>query len=141
MWSRWSNLKSPSNWSGPAIYRIGLCNSDKIVPIQRFIGSDTKGLLCIGKTNNFERRRRNFVRGIRNGTGHSEANLLHILEKLPSFRTHYPNREYEYSYFKVNLHRNLDNLEEKFIKAYVRQFSEVPPLNSAIPKRYGDWEI
>ena len=138
-WSDWQKLVQPASYNGPAVYRIRLCDSGVTVSIKRFLGSDDDGLLCIGKASNLERRRKQFISGTTNGGGHSEANLLHILEKVTSLSANYPNREYEYSYVKVNNPGEEDLLEEKHIKAYVKRFGEVPPLNSAIPNRYDKW--
>ena len=139
MWSAWAKLAQAANYNGPAVYKVRLCCSGATVSINRFLGSDKDGLLCIGKTSNLERRRKDFINGITSENGHSEGNLLCILEEKTSLSTKYPNREYEYSYIKAKSNGEEDTLEEKHIKAYVKQFGEAPPLNSSIPNRYGDW--
>jgi hypothetical protein len=45
----------------------------------------------------------------------------------------------EYSYTEVPNIAELEIEEERNIKLYCKQFGEVPPLNSAIPNRYGKW--
>ncbi len=138
-WSAWRRITQEANCNGPAIYRIRLCDdSGNPISIQRFFGSDDDGLLCIGKTTNMERRRKNFKRGLEKGVGHSEANFLHILEKHTSLLAKYRTRQYEYSYCRVR-ESELDALEEKSIKKYVKEFGEPPPLNSNIPSRDGRW--
>jgi hypothetical protein len=139
MWSAWIKLEQAANYNDPAVYKIRLCRSGAPVSISRFLGSDDDGLLCIGKTSNLEQRRKDFINGITNGNGHSEGNLIYILERITSLSVNHPNREYEYSYIKAKRNGEKDTLEEKHIKAYVKQFGEAPPLNSSIPNRYGVW--
>jgi hypothetical protein len=99
---------------------------------------DQDGLICIGKTGDMEGRRKQFMNGLNGRFGHSEGNLLHILEKISPLRTTYEGYRYQYSFAKLD--GGLEGKEEeRQIKAYVKQFGEVPPLNSAIPDRYGNW--
>ncbi|MBA4383442.1 MAG: hypothetical protein C0410_01775 [Anaerolinea sp.] len=137
-WLTWIKINESSNYSKCAIYRIRICSKGKPEIIQRFLGKDGDGLLCIGKTTDMERRRKQFVRGLTGVFGHSEANLLHILETVSPLGVMFKEREYEYSYARI-AKGDEDKAEEAEIKAYVKRFGEVPPLNSAIPDRYGDW--
>jgi hypothetical protein len=138
VWSNWYKIDKESEYSDFAVYRIRICNKGKPEIIQRFLGKDVDGLLCIGKTTDMEKRRKQFVRGLTDGSGHSEGNLLHILETVSPLGVIYKERVYEYSYAMV-AEGDEDRAEEEEIKAYVKRFGEVPPLNSAIPDRYGDW--
>ncbi len=79
---------------------------------------------------------RDFVRGLEHGRGHSEANLLHILEKSTPLKRVLPRRIYQYRFRPARNKADANKLEEGLIKRYVKRFGEVPPLNSAIPNRY-----
>jgi len=115
-----------------------MCHNGKPIEIRRFLGIDRNGILCIGKTTQLASRRKQFIRGLGGIFGHSEGNLLHILETISPIEVKFPDREYEYSYAVVAI-GDEDITEEEEIKAYVKEFGEVPPLNSAIPNRFGDW--
>ena len=137
VWSSWRELEKLEQevYDGPAVYRIRICDSGKIVSIQRFLDSDDRGLLCIGKATHLKKRLGQFKRR----RNHSEAELLSILEEHTSLSARYPNGEHEYSYIEVKNPGEENKLEEKYIKAYVKRFGETPPLNSAIPYRDCSW--
>jgi len=138
VWSDWCSIDKPTDYKHCAVYEIRLCCQKTPISISRFLGVDERGLLCIGKAKSMEKRRKQFVNSRKEGDGHSEGNLLHRLEIDSTISTRYPDPEYEYSFAKVNPGQE-NRLEEQEIKAYVKQFGEVPPLNSAIPNRYGVW--
>lgn len=137
-WSGWRALDYPCAHDGAAVYEIRIVRSGRPLRIGRFLRRDTRGLLCIGMTDNMRRRHRSFLRGLEQGRGHSEANLLHRLEKSTSLKRLVPRRVYQYRFRPARARRHAEILEEHLIKRYVKQFGEVPPLNSAIPKRYED---
>lgn len=137
-WSDWKEINQSANYNQPAIYRVRLVREGKPVQICRFLGTDKDGILCIGKTTNMDSRRKQFVKALIGTFGHSEGNLLQILEKVSPLTALYPYRQYEYSFAKVS-GTDKDTIEEVQIKSYVKLFGEVPPLNSAIPKRYNSW--
>jgi len=140
-WSDWRALDTAAQYIGRAVYKIRLSHNSLSVSIPRFLGVDTAGILCIGKTTNMENRRIQFIRGIQKGRGHSEANLLHLLRHHSPLMTTFPNHQYEYTFVQIQDFGEETVVEEAEIKAYVRTFGEVPPLNSAIPDRYGVWHI
>lgn len=137
-WSGWRNIINPSNYNKCAIYRIRLCERGNPVHIHRFLGIDDCGILSIGRTTNLEQRRKQFINALKGIFGHSEGNLLNILEQVSPLLSLYPDRDYEYSFVEVST-TNMNDIEEEQIKAYVKIFGEVPPLNSAIPNRYEAW--
>jgi hypothetical protein len=139
-WSAWKLLDLYAQYTGPAVYNIRLCRQTVPAAIPRFLGTDPSGLLCIGKTTNMEKRRLQFLRGIEKGRGHSEANLLYILRQYSTLEIDYRDYGYEYRFVPVEAGQ-ARALEETEIKTYVRTFGEAPPLNSAIPDRYGTWHI
>lgn len=138
-WSNWRSLQHPANYAGHAVYKIRRSNSGTPARISRLLGVDEHGLLCIGQTANMERRCKQFIRGLERGRGHSEGNLLHLLQKHTSFPRNYSDFEYEYSFAQTRSRRHTSQREEREIKAYAKQHGEPPPLNSAIPNRYGNW--
>jgi hypothetical protein len=136
-WSDWRDVNQPADHKGCAVYRIRLCNQTGPVRISRFLGTDDDGLLCIGKTIHMDYRRKQFVNSLKDGeSAHSEGRLLHFLEKESPLLKFHPKPKYQYSFAKVSSGQE-SKIEEEQIKAYVRRFGEVPPLNSAIPNRYG----
>ena len=137
-WSDWRDINQSAGYKECAVYRIRLCDQKGPVRISRFLGADGDGILCIGKTAHMEYRRKQFVNGLKGKYAHSEGNLLYILEQVSPLLKSYPRPAYQYSFAIVSAGQE-DKIEEQEIKAYVRLFGEVPPLNSAIPDRYGQW--
>jgi len=137
-WSDWRDISMPAFYNANAVYRIRLMNPGGPASINRLLGVDNNGLMCIGKTKNMEERRKQFANGLNGKYGHSEGNLLHILKQASSLPVAYPNAKYQYSFAKTDLGLE-GKIEQQQIKVYVKEFGEVPPLNSAIPNRYGDW--
>lgn len=111
--------------------------------IPRFFDKDPNGILSLGKAGDMERRRKQFVDGWKKQRAHSEGILLSILEKYAVHRidAKYPNSDFFYSYLGLETEQRAIQEERWLIKKYVMHFGEVPPLNSAIPKRYDypDW--
>jgi len=138
-WSKWRDIEKEAGYNGWAIYKISMKRDNKTVPIPRFLGIDKKGLLCIGITKEFEERLKQFKRGWKTGQGHSEANLLHLLDKHTNIKKQFKNYKCHYSFKKITRNQNLDDLESQKIKDYVKKYGEVPPLNSAIRYRYEEW--
>ena len=93
-------------------------------------------------TTDMERRRKQFISGEQRCQGHSEGNLLFLLKKYSPFKAKHDNSKYEYHFQKVGTTDEAKKKETKLIKDYVKQYGEVPPLNSAIPDRYEEksWE-
>jgi hypothetical protein len=104
-------------------------------PVTRFLGTDKFGVLAIGSTANMEGRRRDFVTGLRNCTRNAEARLLHLIEVFSIFNQKYRGCSYEYSFRKSPSKFEARRLEIRWMKAYVKKFGEVPPLNSVLPGR------
>jgi hypothetical protein len=132
-------MDSSSSHRSAAVYQIRLSSESKPVVIARFLAEDSEGLLSIGMTNDMERRRRAFVRSLRKGRGHSEGNLLWVLDRFSQHREWRCGAEYEYRYAPVENESVAHTQEELLLKRYFLRFGEVPPLNSAIPNRFGEW--
>ena len=131
-------IKKPAHHSGPAVYLVRIRIDGVTQALPRFLGEDKYGRLTIGMTGNMENRRRQFMRGLASGRGHSEANLLHQLLGLRPFRSRLPGCVYEYRFTRTRTRGAAGHLEETLLKDYLRRFGEVPPLNSVIPNRYSD---
>jgi hypothetical protein len=142
--SEWKKITEPSNCNEPAVYKIRLKdNEGSVVSINRFLGKDEEGILCIGETENMERRRKKFARGIQHGTAHSEARLIYLIKThCRIFKEKYADAQYEYCFEEAITKEEAKMKEVKLIKNYVKQYGEGPPFNSAIPKRFDkeSWE-
>lgn len=137
-WSRWAPLSRDCEHERPAVYEVRVCGPRGPLPLGRLLQRDPRGLLCVGMTKNMLSRHCGFLNGLERGRGHSEANLLHRLEKSTPLKRVMPRRVYQYRFRPVRNRADAKKLEERLIKGYVKRFGEVPPLNSAIPNRYLD---
>ena len=133
----WRAISEPTNHNGFAVYGIRLLNNHVVIPINRFLGTDTEGLLTIGMTTNLESRRNQFIRGLTRGYGHSAANLIFILKRdSPEFTNLAPEPEYQIAYRIAESSAQARKLESEFTKKYFNSFGECPPLTSVLPNRY-----
>ena len=141
-WSGWTPVSEVTSHSSCAVYRIRTTQSGKPIKIARFLGVDQQGLLSYGMTTNMKSRLRSFNHGLQRGTANSEANLMRLLRLFTKLNRLYPNSRLDYSFMKYGSKAEADLIEEILIKAYVIQYGEVPPLNSAIPQRFNlvNWE-
>ena len=136
-WSDWQDLGAAVP-TAPGVYQVRSCRPGGAGhTLPRLLAEDVEGTLIIGQSSNLERRRRAFQRRIRVGRGHSEANLLHRLRD--AFRSHAKAGVLAQVEWRVAITDEPTTVEEQLIKAYVLTFGEPPPLNAAIPNRYGDW--
>jgi hypothetical protein len=135
-WTPWEAVEAPSATKGSAVYRFRLIGpSGRPLSIPRFMREDPDGILSIGVSGNMDRRRRRFIRGFSKGRGHSEANLLYIINKYSALHG-VKLDQIQYSYSSCPTKQVAEELEEALIKRYFLTFGEPPPLNSAIPRRY-----
>lgn len=120
------------------IYRVRWLRGGKAVHPDRFLGSDSLGILAIGQAKSLEVRRSLFVRAAESRrASHSEGKLLgHLVYfgVLPENTL----GELHWEYRTCGA-ETLDREEEAEIKAYVLQFGQTPPLNCVIPNRHGEW--
>ena len=87
-----------------------------------------------------ESRRKQFIYAVEKGSGHSEGNLLYLLLRHSPLKARFPNHRVEFRFRPETDKQAANAAEARLIKAYIREFGEVPPLNSAIPDRYGSWD-
>jgi len=139
-WSEWQSLTQKAGHDGPAVYELRLVTAAGPIPVPRFLAIDQRGLLAIGETGNMDSRRRQFIRATETCSGHSEGNLLYYLLRHSPLNKVHPEHRLEYRFRKEADKGAAKIGEARMIKAYIREFGEVPPLNSAIPDRYGNWE-
>jgi hypothetical protein len=138
-WYDWRPLRDQPDYGGPAVYELRIATDDRPIAIPRFLGTDVRGVLSIGETGGMAFRHRQFISAIEKCYGHSEVNLLYYLLRYTPLNKLHPKHCLEYRFRKERAKQAAKLAEARLIKAYVRQFGEAPPLNSAIPDRYGDW--
>lgn len=134
-WSRWKALDVASGHRGPAVYQIRLARGRTAVVLRRLLESDPEGLLAIGETSALENRRRQFLRGLTTGAGHSEANLIWILSRETPTKKLFRNAVVEYRFCHAGTKAEAVQLERDEVWQYARRFGEVPPFNSSFPGR------
>lgn len=134
-WSQWLKLEQPSGHHGPALYEIRAVRDNSPLQVQRLLGPDPSGVLAIGETRAFEERRLQFRSGVRNGAGHSEANLIWVLRRTSAVRTLLRDSMLEYRFFAARTKAAAIALEKGRLWKYARKFGEVPPFNSSFPGR------
>jgi hypothetical protein len=110
----------------------------KAIAINRFLGTDKKGILSIGKAAGMEKRRRKFLSGLRGHKVHSEAHLLFLLAKYSRLQPRHRDRQYQLRFLALESRHQAKKKESELIKDYVKRYGEVPPLDSAIPNRNDD---
>lgn len=135
VWSPWKPIAEPARGDEAAAYRVRLICASVPALIPRFLGVDHSGILALGESHHFDRRRRQFCRALRCGQGHSEGNLLWWLSLHSALLRQFPGASYEYSVCALRSKAEAKAMEAELIKEYVVEFGEVPPLNSAMPGR------
>ena len=135
-WTKWRSAEKEVGYTGPAVYRIRMVRNHKPFQIHRFLSVDKRGIFAIGQTVNVENRRKRLKRSLASGRGHAEANLLFLLPNYSRLKKVYKGYAVEYSFAKVRSKKAAERRERDLLKRYVKQFGEVPPLNSVIPYRY-----
>jgi hypothetical protein len=130
------------NYQGAAIYKVRLTNANhNPFSLERLLKVDDQGIICIGETGNMKRRRAQFLSAINGANGHSEMNLVYYLNEYTDFKKKFEDAKFQYCFCECTDKAESKSEEEKLIKVYFKEFGEVPPLNSAIPNRYENWEF
>jgi len=137
--SKWRFVDEQVEYDSHAAYEVRLVNRlGKAIPINRFLGTDEKGILSIGMTTGMEKRRRKLFSGLRGNNVHSEAHLLFLLTEYSRLQTRHRERQYQLRFLPLGSRAQAKKTESRLIKDYVKRYGEVPPLNSAIPNRNDD---
>jgi len=138
--SNWTNCgqiqKSTIEDSG--IYRVRWMRGSRPIHPNRCLGRDDLGILAIGKAISLNTRRAAFVRAVEStSANHSEGKLLGILVGYSTF----PHNVLKQLFWECRVCRTkgLAYEEELEIKRYILSFGQTPPLNCAIPNRFGEW--
>ena len=137
---RWTSISERPVRDLAGVYAVRLVDGDRSPRlVRRFLDEDDEGLLCLGQSKNLEQRRTQFINGVQKCVGHSEANLLHLLGLHARTRAR-AQLENVLSMLEWRVeYCSPKKREEELIKSYIKRFGEAPPLNSAIPNRYGLW--
>jgi len=120
----------------PAAYKVFPPDGKWPKGIHRFLGIDNERVLFYGKTGDLKGRLKALLRSIGQKDGHSEGNLIHILNREADG---FGIQQVMFSYKAEDTEEAATEEEERLIKKYIQRFGEVPPINSAIPKRNGPW--
>ncbi len=140
-WTDWLNIDGKCNYQDPAVYKVRLIGaSGNRCQLNRLLKADKEGIMCIGSTGNMKQRRQKFLSGVNRAKDHSEMNLVYYLKAYTNFPNRFKDTNFQYSICECSDVAESKKEEEKLIKSYFKEFGEVPPLNSAIPKRYEGWE-
>jgi hypothetical protein len=141
-WMDWLNINDKCNYQGPAVYKVRLTNANgSACTLERLLKADKEGIMCIGHTSNMKQRRAQFLSAMNGASGHSEMNLVYYLKAYTNFPNRFKDTNIQYSFCKCSDVTESKKEEENLIKSYFKEFGEVPPLNSAIPNRYENWEF
>lgn len=111
------------------IYFIYCYNKNRPRKIGRTLKIDDKGLLFIGKAVNLQRRLKNFIRGIKEGKGHSGG------ARFRFYNLSNKRKLGNCLKFKVNYKCPPEHWEAKSLSEYWDKFGELPPLNAQEPAR------
>jgi hypothetical protein len=138
VWSSWRPLKVACERWEPAVYQMRMMTGAEPKQINRFRGTDQGGLLTIGQTTSMEQRRLNFLTAINKCRGHSAGNLLFLLLNYCNMGPSVTTECIQYRYVELASEMDAMHAEALLVRAYILKHCEPPPLNSAIPDRYGN---
>ena len=139
-WTDWFNIDDKCDYRGPAVYKVRLTNANgNACTLERLLRADEEGIMCIGRASDMKQRNAQFLTAIKAAYGHSEMNLVYYLNGYTDFKKKFKDGQFHYCFCKCADVAESKSEEEKLIKSYFLKFGEVPPLNSAIPKRYELW--
>jgi hypothetical protein len=146
-WNDWVPLNLKIDYKLPAVYEIRLKNLNK--GIQRWLKEDSEGILCIGKTKNLNKRRKQFIASLSKKSQHSEARtLVVIFNESNNFKNKYSlnledlHKNLEIRYRKYDTNSKATQGEKERLNQYILDHGETPPLNLNIPGRKKDgWTL
>ncbi len=153
IWSAWENILKANDYDQYVVYELRLVNlSKKPIEINRFLKPDKNGILYIGERRSMKSCILDVKAAIKEPERHMAGILIHYLFKNSDgfkryLKTIGVNKMediqnlIEYRFIKVNSKALKKKVEEYFIKDYVKEFGEPPPLNSTIPKRNESWAL
>lgn len=143
-WTEWRSISDATDSWGPAVYEIRLAVGGNPRPINRFGGTDPHGVLTIGESKSMEQRRLDFITAIDKCYKHSAGNLLHLILKFCQMPPEVNREAIQYHFAPMPTQEDAKHAEALLVRRYILSYAEPPPLNSAIPDRYGtsygEWE-
>lgn len=144
-WNDWRPISVACGRWKPAVYQMRLLQGGQPRRINRFRGSDEHGLLTIGETKSMEQRRLDFITAINKCYKHSAGNLLYLIFNYCRMGPEVTADAVEYRYVEMETEDDAKHAEALLVRQYILRHCEPPPLNSAIPDRYGErygkWEV
>jgi hypothetical protein len=118
------------------------------IPIPTLLGgTDSSGLVNIGETDNFERRRNDIIKGIEKCDKHSAGILFRYMRLFTRLSELWPGNELQYQYTQADSKQHAEDLEARAVKEYFIRFGQMPLLNRSMPKPFDDivwnelWEL
>jgi len=135
--SDWNSISidNETGYDGHGVYRILATKGGKAVKIPRFRKVDEGGVLVIGRTDNIERRRKQFVKSSRGNHGHSEGKQWWLVKHFSNFGEEF---SLMFDFTRLKSREEAKKMERREIQDYFKKFLELSPLNSIMPKR-NDW--
>ena len=109
------------------VYKIIAVRDGQRIPINRFLGTDNKGVLYIGKATSFIDRVIDLKKSISpdyNGTAHICGRRY---KSNPNIAKFFP---YDILHIELIQADNPEELEKKLLREYASVYGEVPPLNA-----------
>ena len=130
-------IDNPEFWhslpSKPGVYTIiALSNSNKPNALNRVGGIDKDGILYYGKTGNIQDRLRMLWRTIQKDYKANAHPFGKRYKEFAILRKSFPISTLVVTF---SIEKSPEIVESKLIKYYVNKYGEVPPFNSAIPKK------
>ncbi|MFC1949015.1 hypothetical protein ACFLW0_02450 [Chloroflexota bacterium] len=150
-WTNWEDINRINelreNYCWPGVYKIRIADVDcNPFQIDRFLGSDSEGIVVIGNSINVFNRVRNFLKAYE-GKYHkhsagSRAFLLRAflgMGKTNFTRNIYRDGRLMFTAVKLNSKPEAILEEEELLKVYFLTYGELPPLNRALPDDKVEW--
>jgi hypothetical protein len=138
IWTNWQSISLECGRWRPAVYQMRLVWHGEPRQIDRFRGTDPAGLLTIGETKSMEQRRLDFITAMSKCYKHSAGNLLYLILKYCRMGADVTPEAVEYRYVELPTEGDAKHAEALLVRQYILRHCEPPPLNSAIPDRYGE---
>lgn len=109
------------------IYKIIAVKENKIVPVYRFLGIDTDGILYIGKATSYVDRVIGLVKSISPKYKGSSHICGRRYKSNPNIAKQFL---FETLFLEIIQSVEPETLEKKLLKEYFDKFGEAPPLNA-----------
>lgn len=122
-----SNVISERHAGKGGVYKIIAVRDGRTIPVNRFLGTDTEGVLYIGKATSFIKR----VIDLKKSIAPDYKGTAHICGRRyksnPNIAKFFP---YEILHVQFIESQDPPKLERQLLSEYANTFGEVPPLNA-----------